>query len=256
MSLKICCFASGSKGNCTYVSDGETDIVIDLGISATRAEACMRVLGVNPDTVHIFVTHSHSDHVAGLKVFCKKHPQATVHCQSECTLSVMQAAGATPCTDSRNVRLGKLDITALPVPHDVPCFGYVVQSGGESVAVVTDIGAVRDGARERLCWCGLVMIEANHDPELLRQNRTYSYALKRRISSEYGHLSNADCAALCTYLAGRGVKSFILAHLSEDNNNPELAMSEVARSLALAGISGAHITCATQNKMTGLFEVC
>ena len=256
MSLKMCCFASGSKGNCCYVSDGQTDILIDLGISASHAEKCLSVLGVDPDGVKIFVTHAHSDHVAGLKVFCKRHKNARVFCQSECLYGVAEAIGFVPEVAERDSFFGPLAVHALPVPHDVPCFGYAIECDGKSVAVVTDVGNVSDALREHLAGRDLVMIEANHDPERLSLNRTYSAALKRRISSAYGHLSNPDCAAVCSFLAVNGVRNFILAHLSEDNNDPELAVSAVAQSIASAGVSGAHITAACQNKMTGLFEVC
>lgn len=257
MGLKMCCFASGSKGNCSYVSDGETNILIDMGISATRAEGYLSVLGVDPDCVNVFVTHSHTDHIGGLKVFCKKHPHAAVHCRRESAGEIYRISGVTPIVDeARAVSVGGLTVTAMPVPHDVPCFGYIVRSGERRVAVVTDIGAVDEPVIDELGRCNIVMLESNHDIEMLRRNPTYSQALKARIASRYGHLSNVDCAAACAMLASRGVNNFILAHLSEENNTQDLALSVVNGALGAVGRTGLRVVAASQNKPTGLFEVC
>lgn len=252
----MCSFASGSKGNCCYVSDGNTELLIDLGISATRVEKCLSVVGADSDRVDIFVTHAHSDHINGLKIFCKKHPSVRVHCQRECAYAIKEYAGIEPCIAERSMTVGGLTVTALPVSHDVPCFGYLVKSGDKSIAVVTDAGVIEAKTLDTLCGCDIVMLEANHDRVKLRENRTYSNWLKARIGSSNGHLSNGDCAAACAYLASNGVRNFILAHLSEENNDPELAVSSVMRTIAESGVSDARVVAATQYAMTGLFEVC
>ncbi len=256
MSLKFCALASGSKGNCCYVSDGTTDILIDLGISALRAEKCLNVLGSDANGVNILVTHSHSDHVGGLKVFCKRHPGTRVFCQSECVSGVIRSGGVTPESVPNTFILGALEITAIPVSHDVPCFGYIVSDGDKKVAVVTDIGRVETKQLYALSECDIVMLECNHDSAMLRANPHYTTMLKARIASNRGHLSNADCASACVFLAGNGVKNFVLAHLSEENNRPELAVSAVERSLGDAGINGVRVIAAKQDAMSGLFEVC
>lgn len=256
MSLKMCCFASGSKGNCCYVSDGATDILIDLGISALRAEKCLAAVGADMSRLHILLTHSHSDHLGGIKVFCRRHPQVKVHCQSESARQVAFITGVGPVVEGRSFVIGDIAVDAVPVPHDVPCFGYVVKNRGKCVGVVTDIGMAGDGVLGELSRCDLVMLEANHDVERLKHNPTYSAQLKARIASSHGHLSNADCANACAYLAGRGVKNFILAHLSEENNTPQLALAAVRAGLTGMGVTDANITVAAQDMPTGLFEVC
>ncbi len=256
MSLSMCCFASGSKGNCSYVTDGETNVLIDLGVSALKAEKCLEAVGADPDRVRILITHSHSDHVGGLKNFIKRHPRAAVHCQSESAAAVRSVTGVMPIVDGREYSMGSLRVNAVPVPHDVPCFGYVVRGGDKSVAVVTDIGTVKSDALNTLLGCDLVMLEANHDLTMLKNNYRYTAQLKARIASPHGHLSNSDCAAACAYLAENGVRNFILAHLSEENNDPALAVSEVKRAIESSGVTGARVIAASQNAMTGLFDIC
>lgn len=256
MAIKICSFASGSKGNCCYVSDGRTDILIDLGISATRVEKCLSVLGANPDGVTVVITHSHSDHVGGLKTFCKRHPAVRVLCQAECGALVCTAGGVQPSVRERRFDVGTLSVTALPVSHDVPCFGYIISDGDRRVAVVTDVGTLNGDQLFALGACDIVMLEANHDISKLNANPRYSSVLKARIRSNRGHLSNADCAAACAYLAENGVKNFILAHLSDENNDPFLAVREVENSVRETGELGVRVVVAPQDGMTGLFEVC
>lgn len=257
MSLRICSLASGSKGNCCFVSDGTTDILVDLGISAGRAQKCLSVLGADADRLTVLVTHAHTDHVGGLNVFCKKHADVRVLCQRECASGVA-AAGHVDVVSvpERRFTVGTLAVTAIPVSHDVPCFGYIVSDGSKKAAVVTDVGALNTAQLTALSSCDIVMLECNHDIDKLRANPRYSDSLKARILSKHGHLSNADCAAACTFLASNGVKNFILAHLSEDNNEPELAVGAVTNALGTAGFSGVRVVAATQNAMTGLFEVC
>ena len=253
MSLSLCCIASGSRGNCTYLTDGKNRIVIDLGIPATRAEAALSALGADCDC-DILVTHSHTDHISGIKTFLKRHPGARVHCQKESARAVTSYVGTNPTVEGRNFYIGNIRVTAFPVPHDVPCCGYLINCDGKSAAVVTDIGAVEDDALKALCGVDLLVIEANHDVEMLRSSTKYSPQLKARIASRHGHLSNTDCAAACAFLATSGVKNFVLAHLSEENNTPETARREVESAIADAG-AHAGIVVAHQNAMTGLFDI-
>lgn len=256
MSLRICSLASGSKGNCCYISDGRTDILIDMGISAMRAEKCLSVLGVDADGVNVLVTHSHSDHVNGLKIFCKKHNGVRVLCQKESAYAVSRSAEDALIVEPRNFVVGTLEVTAMPVSHDVPCFGYLISDGAKKAAVVTDVGTLDAEQLVMLAQCDIVMLEANHDVARLYANPRYTPMLKARINSRRGHLSNTDCAAACAYLASNGVRNFILAHLSEENNDPTLAVNEVTHTVRAGGICDAHIIAAGQNAMTGLFEVC
>ncbi|MBD5131390.1 MAG: MBL fold metallo-hydrolase [Clostridiales bacterium] len=256
MSLKICSLASGSKGNCCFVSDGHTDILIDLGISTARAEKCLRVLGCDPDAISVCVTHSHSDHIGGLKTYNKKHPSVKVFCQRESEYAIKRSAGVTPEVAPREFNIGTLTVTAIEALHDVPCFGYIISDGNKRVSVMTDVGMLSEKQLVALSACDIVMLESNHDRDMLRANPTYTPMLKARIASSHGHLSNAACADACAFLAANGVRNFILAHLSEENNTQQLALDEVKKALDKTGVDGVRVVAATQNEMTGLFVVC
>lgn len=251
MSVKICSFASGSKGNCTFVSDGATHLLIDLGISACRVEKCLSAVGADADGVTVLVTHSHSDHIAGLKTFIKRHPSVRVLCQRK-TAAAVDGAIATDA----EFTVGGLHVKALAASHDVPCVGYVVSDGTHAVSVMTDVGVISREQVKAFGDCALVMLECNHDVAMLRANPNYTPMLKARILSSRGHLSNADCAEACACLATLGVKTFILAHLSQENNTPEKAFGAVDGAIRDIGVNDARVIVAAQDAMTGLFEVC
>lgn len=256
MGLKLCCFASGSKGNCCYVSDGKNDILIDLGISATKAERCISAIGGNPENTSVIITHAHTDHTNGVRVFKKKHDGAKLFCQSENANGIYEQTQVEPTVMPREFEVGDMFVKAIAVPHDVPCFGYVIKSGNRSVAVATDLGVVRSGFLNEISGCDLVVLECNHDEQMLKNNRNYSAQLKARIASEHGHLSNRACSEACAFLAEQGVRSFVLAHISQDNNLPDRAIASVVNGLLGVGVSDARVVAALQDKPTGLFEIC
>ncbi len=230
--------------------------MIDMGIAATRAERYLSAIGADPDKISVLVTHSHSDHIGGVRVFCKKHAGAKLYCQKESARAVLSQTGVEPTVIGREFEVDGIRVNAIPVPHDVPCFGYVVRSGNRSVAVVTDLGEVRSGLLGGISECDLVMLESNHDIVRLKNNTAYSPQLKARIASGNGHLSNAACAEACAYLADHGVRNFVLAHLSEDNNDAACAIDAVNAGLFAAGVRDARVVAALQDKPTGLFEIC
>ncbi|MBO5223626.1 MAG: MBL fold metallo-hydrolase [Clostridia bacterium] len=261
MGLKICVLGSGSKGNCTCVWSGKTALLIDVGLSLSRIEKCLGIFGIDPYSVSILLTHVHTDHVGGLEKFVKKYNnevyvQETSYfllCE-KCKLSKENVMRFT----SSEFFVG--DITVIPetLSHDVPCVGYSLVSGGKKISFATDTGKLTDKTVTRFSDADLVVIESNHDEDMLKSNASYSAFLKQRILSDRGHLSNATASECAVKLAMSGVRQFILAHLSQENNIPELAFATVRDKLSQYGFAegkDVNIEVALQDRMSGLFEI-
>jgi len=221
---------SGSGGNAAYIGGTNGGVLIDTGVSAKRLTAALCEIGVDPRRVGaVFVTHEHNDHVAGLRVFCERN-----HIPVFATAGTLQAledggrhltakmqAGIMP---KSGVEACGILVRAHAVPHDCAdaCCYTCEDENGEKFAVATDMGHLNNEAQEALLGCGNVLLESNHEVMML-QNGPYPYWLKRRILSDRGHLSNAACAEFLPKLLRRGTARFFLAHLSRENNTPELA---------------------------------
>jgi phosphoribosyl 1,2-cyclic phosphodiesterase len=226
--MKLTVFASGSSGNCLLLSGGGTNILIDAGISARRLSGSLGACCLSfQDIGGVLITHEHSDHISGLKGFLGR-------CSAPVLAPRTVAArlrGLLPEIEGRlrvipvgeDFALSRLKIRAFHTPHDTEeSVGYRVECGGV-FALATDMGCVTDELRDNLRGADAVLIEANHDEEMLRYGR-YPIYLKRRILSAHGHLSNADAAAAIARFAEHGTKHFFLAHLSQENNRPSLAL--------------------------------
>ncbi len=240
--MKVDILFSGSSGNCTLVRDGKTQILIDCGKSRLSVSRALADLGTSPEAVSaIFITHEHADHTSALEAICSKY-RIPVHMTRACAPKLLKYESVCACAllhDTEfSVRVGSLSVSSFPLPHDsAECVGYVVRSdGGDVFGVATDMGRVTERALSELSACRRVMVEANHDIEMLIAGR-YPAPLKRRILSPNGHLSNEACAELVCELARRGVGSFALAHLSHENNLPSLAYGDVRAALDAEGFS-------------------
>lgn len=243
-NCKICCLYSGSKGNCTFISAGGANILIDAGRSAKALCSALCSIGVDIDDIDaIFITHEHNDHVSALQVLSHKH-KIPIHILLNSALVFNGLCDERLCDclhmhrgDGFEVEINGLKVKAFPTPHDSrAAVGYRFTFKGEngedvSFAVSTDTGCVTDTMRENLLGCSAVVIESNHDLQML-EDGPYPYDLKQRIRSKRGHLSNSDCAALASELYENGTEHIMLAHLSEENNLPELAFNEVFTAIA------------------------
>ncbi|SDA19153.1 Phosphoribosyl 1,2-cyclic phosphodiesterase [Ruminococcus sp. YE71] len=219
---------SSSKGNCIYLGDAHAGIMIDCGVSFKRASEAMSANGLPLEAVKaVFVTHTHSDHVSGLKTLVKKLG-VPLYAQADNIASLMSGGklpdGADCRTLNGSVSVEGFTVVPFVTPHDceASCGYRVVFPDGKTAAVCTDLGRVTEEVRTGIIGCELVMIESNYDPDRLR---TCSYApyLKQRIAGECGHLSNPDCGRMLAELAQNGTRHFVLGHLSEESNTPELA---------------------------------
>ncbi len=243
--MKCTVFASGSGGNCLLLSDGGTHILLDAGISARRIRQSLCAAGLDiRDIGGVLITHEHSDHVSGLKTLLR---QAEIPLYAPHTVAARLCGFLPEAVDCMHVirpgtpfGLGRLTVTAFHTPHDTDeSVGYRVEGDGV-FALATDMGRVTEEILAGLSGADTVLIESNHDLDMLR-NGPYPAALKRRILSDRGHLSNADCASLAQELAKRGAGTVILGHLSRENNRPDIALRETQA--RLEG-SGARVLCA------------
>ena len=226
---KFCTLYSSSSGNCTLISDGDTNILVDAGVSASKICSSLEKLGLLPDEIDaVLVTHEHSDHISGLRILCRKYNIA-VYANAKTMEKIMEVCTDLPSgcihiiTASVPFEVGSMNVKGFSTPHDsVASFGYIIESEGKKYAVATDTGTVTKAMLTNLAGAEAVLIESNHDEEMLK-NGPYPYVLKKRILSDTGHLSNSSGAWLATQLAMWGTKRIILGHLSEKNNTPEKA---------------------------------
>lgn len=237
---KFCTLFSGSSGNSTYIGTDNEGILIDIGKNAKQTAMSLSVLGLSPNCVKaVFITHEHSDHIAGLRVFCNKHKipvYATLG-----TLQALEDAGHLKgdfpifqITDYADI--GDFHVQCFNTLHDsVDSCGYTIElPNGIKTAVATDLGIVTDEVEDALEGCKTLLLESNHDINML-QTGPYPYYLKRRILSENGHLCNDDAAATVLKLVKTGTENIMLGHLSSENNYPDLAFQTTKSVMDAAG---------------------
>ncbi|MBO5369269.1 MAG: MBL fold metallo-hydrolase [Clostridia bacterium] len=226
---KFCTLYSSSSGNCTLISDGDTNILIDAGVSASKICKSLDEAGVFPEEIDaILITHEHSDHISGIRVFAKKY-NTPVYATARTMHYVLQSAptvssgNAHIITDHTPFAIRSMRIKAFSTPHDsADSVGYVIVSEDKKYGIATDTGTITKAMLSNLAGCEAVLIESNHDEEMLRSG-PYPKSLQNRILSDCGHLSNSNGAWLATQLAIWGTKRIALGHLSEKNNTPEKA---------------------------------
>ena len=238
---RFCSLFSSSRGNCTYIGTGDSGILIDCGVSCKRTVETLNALGVDPSRLRaIFVTHEHSDHVSGLRIFAGKYGLPVY--SSAGTLSAIERSGVLNGTfdvgvvPHEGVSLGDFFVRPFSLSHDArEPVGYSVETGdGRRISVATDTGIVTDEILSAVSGSDLILLESNHDVGMV-QNGTYPYATKRRILSSLGHLSNDVCAETAVSLLNSGTTQFCLGHLSRDNNIPALAYQTTFSELSIAG---------------------
>ncbi len=229
---------SSSKGNSTFIGTEQGGILIDCGVSFKRLTAALEVNDLPLSAVKsVFITHEHSDHVAGLKMLTKK-TGVTVYGQKRTLQRLCDTDKLSP--ESRIVEMpdkpilsADCEVSCFNTPHDtIQSCGYRIHTPDDKYcAVCTDLGHVTEEVDSALTGCRLVLIESNYDDYMLRTGN-YPLYLKERILSQNGHLSNDDCAVQVKKLIERGTTHFILGHLSQDNNRPQIADRTVQGNLA------------------------
>jgi phosphoribosyl 1,2-cyclic phosphodiesterase len=236
-ALRVKCLASGSSANALLVESPSATLLVDAGLSARQLAALIRQHGVfQSPLAGIIVTHEHSDHIVGADVLARQTGAPLIATSG--TLDAMRLGAKVDRQPLRagSVRtVGPFEIYAFPVPHDAADpVGYHIAYGAWRVGIATDLGHCSMHVREALRDTQLTIIEANHDRGRLAANREYSAILKKRIAGDNGHLANEQTAALLQELADAGHDRWVwLAHLSQENNRPSIALAAVHRHFSL-----------------------
>ena len=239
--MRFCSIASGSSGNCIYVGSEATHLLVDVGISGKKAEAGLNELDITGrDLDGILVTHEHVDHIAGLGVMARKYhipiyaTPGTISAIQKCSsVGNIEEELFVPVRPDNKLCIKDLVINPMKISHDAAePVGYRVSYGNRRVAVCTDLGYFNDYTVECLRGMDALLIEANHDVNML-QVGPYPYHLKQRILGDRGHLSNENSGRLLSRILHDNMKSIVLGHLSKDNNLPELAYEAVRMEITM-----------------------
>ena len=239
--MDFCSIASGSSGNCIFVGTDHTSVLIDAGISGKRGTAGLHSIGRKPEELDgILITHEHSDHIKGLGVLARKYG-IPVYCSAgtkkamldQNMLGKVDAALFHEIVPEANFCLKELEICPFRVSHDAAePLAYRLSGGGKSVAVATDLGYYDDYIVGYLKALDAVLIESNHDVNML-QVGTYPYYLKQRILGFKGHLSNDNAGRLLGEILHENMKAVMLGHLSKENNYEALALATVCSEITM-----------------------
>jgi len=232
--FEVCTLASGSKGNAAYVSDGETSVLIDAGLSGIEIQRRLASRNLSPEDLNaIIVTHEHSDHVRGVGILSRRY-KLPVYINPK-TRTASPGLGKLheirPFECGTTFSVNKLAVHPFAISHDAedPA-GFTIGLNGTTIGIATDLGIATAMVRQHLKDCALLILEANHDPTML-ETGPYPWPLKQRISSRTGHLSNPDSKKLLNELQHDKLQHVVLGHLSETNNTPQKAFDEVAPAL-------------------------
>jgi phosphoribosyl 1,2-cyclic phosphodiesterase len=242
MAVRLTVLASGSKGNSAVVASSRTRILVDAGISCRETFRRMKAVGEDPTSLDaILITHEHSDHINGLPVLARKlripvymtaptrsawHRQLRdqrIELKGEPKEETFQAG--------RTLHIGDIAVQSFTIPHDaVDPVGFTFVAEGVKVGLVTDLGYMPASVRQHVRGCDVLMLESNHDLEMLRGG-PYPWSVKQRVMSRVGHLSNAALADFFSSDYDGGAAYVVLAHISEQNNHPEVARAAAEHAL-------------------------
>lgn len=235
--------ASGSSGNASLLSCGGTHLLIDMGISCRRICQALSAMGLEPQSLSaVLITHEHTDHISGLATYVKKYrtpilctPGTALHLRYR-TAGIDPLLRPTPLGET--VALGEAAVTLLPTSHDCrESCAFRIDTPEGSLGYLTDTGYIPEETGRRLLGAELLVLESNHDVEMLRSG-PYPFPLKQRVLGEMGHLSNDTAARYAAESARAGTRAIILAHLSKENNAPQTALNTVARTLEAVDYRG------------------
>lgn len=244
--LTVCVLASGSAGNCLFLGTATTRLLVDAGLSGRETAARLARLDVAPDTLQgICLTHEHADHIAGLRPLHGRH-RVPLFANS----GTVEAVRTDPSLrelawqvfeNGSPFAIGDIRLEAFSIPHDAADpVGYVIEAGGARVAIALDLGVPTALVRRRLRDCRALVLESNHDAQLLEESDR-PWSLKQRILGRQGHLSNQAAADLLAEVAGPALTDVFLGHLSPECNRPDLALAAARDGLRRAGFPDVRV---------------
>ncbi|MEE4274076.1 MAG: MBL fold metallo-hydrolase [Thermoanaerobaculales bacterium] len=231
--MEVLILASGSSGNSALIRSGDTAILVDIGVSALQVKKRLACFGLEPaDVDAIFLTHEHSDHIRGLEVFLRRHhaPPVWATRGTWSRVPVMTRTGG-EVVSGRDLPVGALRVRPVATSHDAAePVAYVVSDGMQRVALCTDTGIFTQLLEQRMADCDLLLIETNHDADMLRHG-PYPWQLKQRIASRLGHLGNHQTEEALDRLRCDSLKGVVGLHLSAENNSTDLAVESLQRAM-------------------------
>src|SRR5438552_7820781 len=261
MAITVSVLGSGSRGNATFVKTEQVRLLIDAGMSRKELAKRLESIGEDPDGIDaVLITHEHADHAGGLKMLLKELP-----IEGFLTWGTVRALQAEryELNDSKLVRvqpgvafrIGDVEVFPFSVPHDATePVAFSLTCRGAKITQLTDIGYMPDHVAERLRGSQVLIIESNHDLEMLRVG-PYPWNLKQRLIGRYGHLSNTAVARFIREQYDGVAEFVLLAHLSSKNNHPEIAKQEAARALQARGLSPSSLTVTSQEEPTSPIRI-
>lgn len=242
MGVSVSVLASGSRGNTAIVESSSTRILVDAGISCRETFKRLKAIGGDPHSISaIVITHEHSDHVSGLLVLARKLKVPvfmTGPTHQAWVRAVRDTLGEPPDTQSieffasgRSFQIGDIEVRPFTIPHDAADpVGFTFRAEGVKIGFVTDLGYLPASVCDHLHSCDVLVLESNHDLEMLRGG-PYPWSVKQRVMSRVGHLSNEKLAEFLTGDYDGNAAFIVLAHLSEQNNHPEVALRAAEKAL-------------------------
>lgn len=255
-NLAACVLSSGSKGNAVYITDGDTSILVDAGLSGIEIERRLKSRGLDPLSLDaIVVSHEHADHIHGVGVLARRF-HLPVYINRKTTAAASKPLGRIDQIHhfecGSHFSVNSLDVRPFSVSHDAedPA-GFTFHNNGMKIGLATDLGVATALVRTHLKGCNLLILEANHDMTMLMDG-PYPWHLKQRIRGRTGHLSNEDSKILLKELQHPRLSHVILAHLSEINNTPQKALACVGEALVHSSI---RIDVALQDRCTDIVKV-
>ena len=253
--VKFCVLASGSSGNCALLATDRTRILIDAGLSFKELTKRLASIGEQPDRIDaVLVTHEHCDHISGLPRIAKK-TSAAIYLTHH-TAPLIDWENATPRLErfqaGARLAIGDIEIDSFTIPHDaIDPVGYRLRAEGLNVGVVTDLGYIPDSIKFHLRQSHVLLLESNHDLEILRVG-SYPWAVKQRVMSRNGHLSNDAVNDYLCHEFDSSTATLILGHISEHNNHPEIVRTVAQQALNRRGLA-TNLVIASQKQPTEVF---